>query len=97
MEETAITAATAAPMKLLVSMPANLAFVIKDPKEQIVKVDGLGTEGDEVAGTGMESINGLWILPSRDPEKPITRLRLLLKSESAEVPRSFVLEDIALP
>lgn len=96
-ENAEIASATVAPMKMMVSMPTTLAFIIDDPNKQIVKVEGLGEEGDEVAGTGIESVKGLWILAVLDQEVTISRLRLHLKSAGAEVARGFTIKDISLP
>lgn len=87
--------ATAAPMKIMFQAEGSLMFVIDDPKKQLVKVEGLNDKGAE-SGSGMESIEGLWVLFGRN-EKGISKIRLHLKSDGAEVSRKFLLKEIPLP
>lgn len=83
-------------MKAVIQMAGIGLFLVKDPEEKFLKIEGLGSDG-EVSFHTQRSLKGLWMLHPKDPEAELKSVRIHINSEEAEFTREFVLENVKLP
>ena len=86
---------TLGPMKMVFGLGASL-FVVKDPNDIFIKIEGLDADGEKCA-MAQSSLRGLWILTPSEKENAIATVRIHLKSAEAEIRRRFSIKDVKLP
>ena len=88
--------AMVAPMKAVFQVAKVGMFVVKDPEEKFLKIEGLGADG-EVSFFAQSALNGLWMLHPKDRETELKTVRIYINSKEAEFTKEFVLKNVKLP